>query len=49
MLRPVEYTQAKLQARIEAIAARVTNEITQARFLERAEKVTTRLRPSLPQ
>jgi hypothetical protein len=49
MFRPVEYTPAELQARIEAIAARVTNATTKARILERAKKVpTTRFRPSPP-
>src|SRR5689334_12300182 len=46
MFRPVEYTPAELQMRMETIAARVTNETTKARILERAEKVaTTTFRP----
>jgi hypothetical protein len=49
MFRPVEYTPTELQARMAAIAARVTNEITKARILERAAKVTTtQFRPAPP-
>lgn len=49
MFRPNEYSPAELQARMVAIAAGVSNEITKARILERAAKVTaTRFRPPPP-
>jgi hypothetical protein len=49
MFRPSEYTPMELQARIEAIAARVNSVVTKARMLERAAKVsTTQFRPPPP-